>query len=465
MILFASLDPTKVPSVLLSSEVGGEGVDLQFSWVVINYDLPWNPMRVEQRIGRVDRLGQQKEKVLIWNLFYADTVDARIYECLYDKLDLCRNALGDFEEILGEEVKKLTNDLFTRALTPRQQKARISQTAQALEVKKQEEVRLESEAVSLVAYGDYILQQIKAAKDMNHWINGSDLFSYVTDFMNIHYSGYQLSERAGETHEYDLSLTTQAKHDLSEFIREKNLVGQTQLTQNVSRVVPCRFENRMLPEVRTKMETISQFHPLIRFISARISESVVQIQPAVAVKVATADFDSGVYVLAVSLWSVQGLRDVEKLVYEAVFLERPDDLLGEDKAERLASICASNGNRWLEAGHVCDLNTAREVADDRLFGILDDRFDQFVEEEKDRNADRAYIQERNLERHFSKQSKTIQQTIARHQETGRMNMIRVNEGKLKAIEDRYKSQKLAIKSRRKVKSSRKEICVAVTLVE
>jgi superfamily II DNA or RNA helicase len=47
------------PSVLLSSEVGGEGVDLQFSRVVINYDLPWNPMRLEQRIGRVDRLGQE----------------------------------------------------------------------------------------------------------------------------------------------------------------------------------------------------------------------------------------------------------------------------------------------------------------------------------------------------------------------------------------------------------------------
>ena len=102
------------PSVLLSSEVGGEGVDLQFSWVVVNYDLPWNPMRVEQRIGRVDRLGQESDKVLVWNLFYADTVDARIYQKLYDKLDLCRNALGDFEAILGEKVQELTRDLLTR---------------------------------------------------------------------------------------------------------------------------------------------------------------------------------------------------------------------------------------------------------------------------------------------------------------------------------------------------------------
>ena len=53
------------PSVLLSSEVGSEGIDLQFAWVLVNYDLPWNPMRVEQRIGRLDRLGQESAKVAI----------------------------------------------------------------------------------------------------------------------------------------------------------------------------------------------------------------------------------------------------------------------------------------------------------------------------------------------------------------------------------------------------------------
>ena len=185
------------PSVMLSSEVGGEGVDLQFSWVVINYDLPWNPMRVEQRIGRVDRLGQESDKVLVWNLFYADTIDARIYERLYDKLDLCRNALGDFEAILGEEVKKLTHDLLTAHLSPEQQEARINQTAQALEILKREEERLESEAAHLVAYGDYILQQVQAARDMNRWINGGDLFAYVTDFLNIHYPGCTFKETDG----------------------------------------------------------------------------------------------------------------------------------------------------------------------------------------------------------------------------------------------------------------------------
>jgi SNF2 family DNA or RNA helicase len=81
------------PSVLLASEVASEGIDLQFSRVVVNDDLPWNPMKVEQRIGRIDRLGQTSPKITIWNIFYDDTIDARIHERLYMRLGIFEYAL------------------------------------------------------------------------------------------------------------------------------------------------------------------------------------------------------------------------------------------------------------------------------------------------------------------------------------------------------------------------------------
>ena len=457
------------PRALLSSEVGGEGVDLQFSWVVINYDLPWNPMRVEQRIGRVDRLGQESAKVLIWNLLYGDTVDARIYECLYHKLDLCRNALGDFEAILGEEVKKLTHDLFAGHLSPKQQEERIKQTAQALETRKRVEEQLESEAAHLVAYGDYILHQVQAARDMNRWIDGNDLVAYVTDFLNIHYTGYALKVTDAEKHEYELSLTAQAKYDLWEFIRKNNLIGQTSLTRTATAPVACRFENRIVSAAQSKKETISQFHPLVRFISSRISETAVQVRPAVSVRILARDldalFDYGVYVLAVSLWSVQGLRDVEKLVYEAVLLDRPERLLGGDKTERLAGACVSKGRPWLEVKHACDLDRAHKIADDCLFGTLDERFDRYFKEECAQNEDRADIQERNLERHVSKQRETIRNVIEKLRATGRTRLIRANEGRLKTLEARAERQKLEINSRREITKRCEDICVALVLVE
>ena len=459
----------KGPSVMLSSEVGGEGVDLQFSWVVINYDLPWNPMRVEQRIGRVDRLGQKKEQVLIWNLFYADTIDARIYECLYDKLDLCRNALGDFEAILGEEIEKLTRELVLGHLSPEQQEERINQTTQALATRKQEEERLEANAAHLVAYGDYILQQVKAAHDMNRWINGTDLLAYVTDFLSANYPGYVLKETDGQNHEYELSLNSEARHALSEFIRLNNLSGQTQLDQYSTKPIVCRFKNRVLAGKPERKETISQFHPLVRFISDRISKTVPQLRPAVSVKVSRCDLDIslglGVYVLAASLWRIKGLRDVEKLVYAAVPLDRPEIRLGEDEAEHLAITCAAKGRHWLEVGHQCELQQVHHIANEVLFRTLDDHFARYVEEERNQNEDRADIQERHRQRYFSKHKEVIKRTLRNLIETGKTRVIPATAGRLRRLNDWGERKKQEIESRRKITDDSEEIFVAVVLIE
>ena len=82
------------PRILLSSEVASEGIDLQISSLLVNYDLPWNPMRIEQRIGRIDRIGQAADAILIWNLFCEDTLDDRVYTRLLERLRIFEQALG-----------------------------------------------------------------------------------------------------------------------------------------------------------------------------------------------------------------------------------------------------------------------------------------------------------------------------------------------------------------------------------
>jgi len=93
--------------ILLSSEVGSEGLDMQFCNVIINYDLPWNPMRVEQRIGRIDRIGQKFKKLYIFNLCIIDSIEARILNKLYNKLNIFENSIGELEPILGDLEKQL----------------------------------------------------------------------------------------------------------------------------------------------------------------------------------------------------------------------------------------------------------------------------------------------------------------------------------------------------------------------
>ena len=92
--------------VLLFSEIGCEGLDYQFCDCIVNYDLPWNPMRVEQRIGRIDRNGQKSESVAIFNLITPGTVDADIYERCLVRIGVFNNALAAAKRYSGKSPGK-----------------------------------------------------------------------------------------------------------------------------------------------------------------------------------------------------------------------------------------------------------------------------------------------------------------------------------------------------------------------
>ena len=87
--------------ILISTEAGGEGRNFQFCHLMVNYDLPWNPMRIEQRIGRLDRIGQKKP-VLIYNLFCEGTVEEHVIEVLERRIGLFEESVGSLDPILGE---------------------------------------------------------------------------------------------------------------------------------------------------------------------------------------------------------------------------------------------------------------------------------------------------------------------------------------------------------------------------
>ncbi|WP_078391713.1 DEAD/DEAH box helicase [Shouchella patagoniensis] len=86
--------------VLIATEAGGEGINLQFCHHIINYDLPWNPMRIEQRIGRLHRLGQEHD-VHIYNFAVQNTIEQKILELLYEKIHLFESVIGELDDILA----------------------------------------------------------------------------------------------------------------------------------------------------------------------------------------------------------------------------------------------------------------------------------------------------------------------------------------------------------------------------
>ena len=92
-------------NIFISTDAGGEGLNLQFSNIIINYDLPWNPMKIEQRCGRADRIGQKRD-VHIYNFIIADTVENRVREVLEEKLSVILQEMGvdKYSDVLDSEV-------------------------------------------------------------------------------------------------------------------------------------------------------------------------------------------------------------------------------------------------------------------------------------------------------------------------------------------------------------------------
>lgn len=94
--------------LLLCTDAAGEGINLQFCWVMVNYDVPWNPARLEQRMGRIHRYGQKRPEVVILNLIARDTREGKVIRTLLDKLDAIREALGS-EKVFDVVGRTLLN--------------------------------------------------------------------------------------------------------------------------------------------------------------------------------------------------------------------------------------------------------------------------------------------------------------------------------------------------------------------
>jgi superfamily II DNA or RNA helicase len=138
-------DPPEIRAIV-STEAGSEGVNLQVANVLINFDLPWNPMIVEQRIGRVQRLGSQHKNVIIYNVMLAGTFEEYIVGRLMTKLQMATDAIGDIESLLeasgvgdGEEgagFDEKIRELVVAALAGRDMKAAAERTARSIEAAK-----------------------------------------------------------------------------------------------------------------------------------------------------------------------------------------------------------------------------------------------------------------------------------------------------------------------------------------
>jgi len=454
------------PNVLLSSEIASEGVDLQFANTLINYDLPWNPMKVEQRIGRIDRLGQESKKIFIWNLFYENTIDDRIFNRLYERLNIFERSLGDLEAVIGDKIQRLTWDLLSQPLTPDEEDDMIAQTENAIASLRHTEEKLENEASSLIAHGNYILHQIQAAQELQRTISSHDLWIYVRDFFDTTYEGSEFTRINNDELSFDIRLSDNAKYDLDSFIQKNQFFGQTKLTNIGQQKIRCLFHNKTIKNINQQIEIINQFHPLIRFVSYKIRQLAKKYYSPVGVQIdrsKVGKIKPGIYVFSIQLWSLEGVRDIEKLNYEIISIANKKEFLDSELSEKLIVAASMEGEDWLTAKQEIDLdNTVRII--EQCIERSESEYLKYVQEVQNENNDRADIQEKSLLSHEERQMSMLNDLREKHLAKGRLSLVKATEGKIEKLKSRVQWQLKTISKQRELISRNKDVCIGLIKV-
>lgn len=431
--------------VLLSSEVASEGVDLQFSSLLVNYDLPWNPARIEQRIGRIDRIGQVASKILIWNMVYENTLDERVYERLLERLNIFQQALGNMEELLGEEVRKLTIDLLSHQRTPEQELRRIEDAAMALENLRLKEEELNARASQLLGHGDYIQNKVKAAMDLGRYICGDDLYYFIKDYLEKTFPGSRVIVNDEPVRKGSVELSIEARVAFNSFLADARLLGRTSILDN--RPKQLWFDNQVGHAPRD-VEKVTQDHPLVRFVAEQqkirnVKESYYPTSALLLSVNRILGVARGTYVYVVMRWTFSGPKPTERLVFDARCLET-GQALDPDVAESFVSAAAIHGVDWQAAAkNVLDHGYAAALQDD-CRAAIEAHFDSSLGAQLRENRDRIREMNAALDADMARRRRAAKERIERYERSNNprhKGLLGMERTKLARLERKYEERK------------------------
>lgn len=302
--------------ILLFSEVGCEGLDYQFCDCIINYDLPWNPMKVEQRIGRIDRNGQTSESVAIYNMVTPGTVDADIYDrCLF-RIGVFHSSIGDCEDILGEvtgEIRKLVNNF---ELTDEERREKLQQmTDNKIRFLKEQE-ELEEKQRDL--FGIHVPQSVfdtELENATNYWLSADSIQNLVLCYLK-HRLEAEREYILGTKELKKLRLSQAARHLLLDDYKRAKLPRNEmnkkwrRWLESGEQLLDITFENSTWKE-NPEATLITVTHPLVK-IAADYLQSKGKI--ITTLHVASERFDAGEYPFAIYQWKLSGEREDLQMV-------------------------------------------------------------------------------------------------------------------------------------------------------
>jgi SNF2 family DNA or RNA helicase len=421
-------DP-KGPRILLSSEVGSEGIDLQFCHTLVNYDLPWNPMRIEQRIGRIDRVGQKAKVLSIVNFKVKDTIEERLYERLHEKLLGFANSLGDLESVVGDEVQKLTVDLLSQELTIEEEEARMERAERAIENKILVTQKLEESGDSLVALSDYVQKKIRENRDKGRYIQAEELEDYLADFFEREFPGSEVLHNTPADGCVRLSLSPDAQISLSDFISRDTTLSARPLRQRSFAITFHKDVLERLPsDQRRSVHFINHLSPLIRWVTKHNTERAHSFYNVSALTLKDETLEPGIYVYRVQRWVFRGLSPRDAMAYAVKPIDG-GEALDADQSETVMQKLLRAGGDWDYAS--ADGDALKRTYSD-LEGIMGEGFDSALETFEAENKTAVQIRVQRAANHWNRLIEQSEKAIETMKRAGRKeSLIRGRETRLK----------------------------------
>lgn len=270
--------------ILLTSEVGGEGLDMQFCDAMVNYDLPWNPMVVEQRIGRIDRFGQESPKVNIYNLIVEDSIQEIIYKRLLDRIGIFRSSVGDLEAILDRDLEKhdfgvknlreyfsqLERELYTVNLTVEEREKKVKDVADAIITEKKNAKLIEEKLTNALTNDISFKNEIEKIINRKQYVTDNELIAFVEQLIRLKLTTCRLETVDKDKKIYDFIIPKSTPRVLTSFLTEFQPSDQDMANEciNLRNALRDETEIRMTFSQETayrnkNMLFINAYHPLI----------------------------------------------------------------------------------------------------------------------------------------------------------------------------------------------------------
>jgi superfamily II DNA or RNA helicase len=303
-------DHPEALDVLLFSEVGSEGLDYQFCDCIINYDLPWNPMRIEQRIGRIDRRGQLSEAIRIFNMITPGTVDADIYERCLLRIGIFDRELGASDEILGEITRELRDIAENFALSDRERQEKLHQLADNKIRLIREQLELEQRQAELFAIRMPHNQHDQDLEDASsYWLSPPMLENMVRIYLQTTRGSDQdhiIGERPLKTLRLSQEARTRLLKDFSQLPRQISAVYRDweNWLKGANPLLPITFDTTCASE-NSDAIMLTPVHPLVRQAARNTSSSD---RLACVFETQDSDIAEGDYPFTIYEWRYRGLQ-------------------------------------------------------------------------------------------------------------------------------------------------------------